>query len=95
MGSAYEHKFEEVLDSSNAPNPSNPNEVALFKSQQQFMCSIFAKMLIEGKASNILCEYLDPQDKTKFGNAQKIYADLCDFYKGGAMTCVSVAVLES
>ena len=59
------------------------------------MHSVFAKTLVEGKVANILHEYLDPQDKTKFGDAQKIYADLCNFYEGGAMTCVSAAMLES
>ena len=38
---------------------------------------------------------MDPHDKTKFGDAQKICADLCDFCKGSAMTCMSVAALES
>ena len=32
------------------------------------MHSVFAKMLVEGKAANVLHEYLDPQDKTKFGD---------------------------
>ena len=50
------------------------------------MYSIFAKMLVEGKAANILRKYLDPQDKMKLGDTQKIYANLCDFCKGGAMT---------
>ena len=59
------------------------------------MYSVFAKTLVEGKAADILCEYSDPRDKTKFGDAQKIYADSCDFYEGGAMTCVSAATLES
>ena len=59
------------------------------------MCSVFVKTLVEGKATDILREYSDPQDKTKFGDAQKIYANLCDFYKGGAMTHVSAATLES
>ena len=44
------------------------------------MYSIFAKTLVEGKAADILHEYLDPHDKTKFGDAQKIYANLCNFY---------------
>ena len=76
-------------------NPSNPDEIALFELQQQFIYSVFPKTLVEGKAANILCEYSDPQDKAKFGDAQKIYADLCNFCKGGAMTHVSAAMLES
>ena len=58
------------------------------------MCSVFAKPLVEGKATDILCEYLDPQDKMKFGDAQKIHANLCYFCEGGAMTCLSAATLE-
>ena len=76
-------------------NPSNPDEIALFELQQQFIYSVFPKTLVEGKAANILCEYSDPQDKAKFGDAQKIYADLCNFYEGGAMTCMSAAALDS
>ena len=79
-------KCEHVLNLSYAPNPSDPNEIALFELQQRFMYSVFAKTLVEGKAANILPEYLDPQDKTKFGDAQKSYTNLCDFCEGGAMT---------
>ena len=60
MGNAYEHKCEQVLDPSYAPNPSDPDEVALFESQQRFMYSVFAKTLVEGKAADILREYSDP-----------------------------------
>ena len=95
MGNANEYKCEQVLDPSYTPNPDNPNKIALFGLQQQFMYSVFAKTLVEGKAADILREYLDPQDRTKFGDAQKIYANLCNFYKGGAMTRVSAATLES
>ena len=56
---------------------------------------VFAKTLVEGKAADILREYSDPRDKKKFGDAQKIYADLCDVYEGGAMTRMSAATLES
>ena len=40
MGNAYEHKCEQVLDPSYTPNPSDPDEVALFESQQRFMYSV-------------------------------------------------------
>ena len=59
------------------------------------MCSVFAKTLVEGKAADVLRECSDPRDKTKFGDAQKICANLCDFCKGGAVTRVSTAALES
>ena len=72
MGNACEHKCEQVLDLSYLPNPNDPDKIALFGLQQQFMCSVFAKTLAEGKAANILHEHSDPQDKTKFGDAQKI-----------------------
>ena len=65
MGNAYEHKCEQVLDPGYAPNPSDPDEVALFESQQRFMYSVFAKTLLEGKAADILREYSDPRDKKK------------------------------
>ena len=60
MGSSQEHKCEQVLDLSHAPNPSNPDEIVSFELQQQFMYSVFAKMLIEGKDTNILHECSDP-----------------------------------
>ena len=88
MGNAYEPKCEQVLDMGYTRNPSDPDEVALFELQQQFMDSVFAKMLVEGKAADILRKYSDPQDKAKFGDAQKIYTNLCNFYEGGAMTRV-------
>ena len=53
MGSGYEHKCEQVLDPSYVPNPSNPEKIVSFELQQQFMCSVFAKTLVEGKAANI------------------------------------------
>ena len=95
MGSAYEHKCENVLDPTYVPDPNDPDECELFSSQQRFMYSVFSKTLVEGKAADILREYSDPRDKSKFGDAQKIYVDLCDFFEGGAMTRVSAATLES
>ena len=52
-------------------------------------------MLIEGKAVDVLQEHPDPCNETKFGVAQKVHANLCNFCEGGAMTHVSMAVLES
>ena len=60
MGNACEHKCEQALDPSHAPNPSNPDEIMLFELQQQFMCSVFAMTLVEGKAADVLHEHLDP-----------------------------------
>ena len=60
MGNAYEHKCEQVLDPSYAPNPNDPDEIALFGLQQQFMYLVFVKTLVEGKATDILREYSDP-----------------------------------
>ena len=60
MDDAYEDKCKQVLDPSHVPNPNNLDKIALFRSQQQFMYSVFAKTLVEGKAANILREYLDP-----------------------------------
>ena len=72
MGNAYEHKCEQVFHPSYTPDPSDPDEVASFELQQRFMCSVFAKTLVEGKAADSLREYLDPRDKTKFGYAQML-----------------------
>ena len=95
MRNVHEHKCEQVLDPSYAPNPDDPNEIALIELQQQFVCSVFAETLVEGKTVNVLCEFLDPRDKMKFGDAQKICTDLCNFCEGCYMTCVSAAMLES
>ena len=83
------------MDLSFTPNPNDPDEIELFKWQQQFICSICSKMLVEGKATDVLQECLDPYNKMKFGDAQKICADLCDFHEGSAMTWVNTATLES
>ena len=62
MGNAYEHKCEQVLDPSYAPNPNDPDKTVLFGLQQRFMYLVFVKTLVEGKAADILREYSDPQD---------------------------------
>ena len=79
---------------SHAPNLNDPDKIELFELQQQFMCSVLSKMLVGGKAANILQEHLDPRNKMKFGDTQRICTDLCDFCEGSAVTCVSAAVLE-
>ena len=95
MGNACEHKCEQVLDPSHVPNPNDPDEITVFGSQQQFVHSIFVKTLVEGKAADILRECSDPRDRTKFGDAQKMCTNLCNFHKGSAMTWMSAATLES
>ena len=49
MGNAYDHRCKHVLDSSYTLNPNDPDEIALFGSQQQFMHSIFAKHWLKAK----------------------------------------------
>ena len=95
MGSACEHNCEQVLEPSYVPNPRDPDKIAPFKLQQQFMHSVFAKTLVEGEAANVLCEHLDPRDETEFGDAQKICTNLCNFHRGSAIPCVNTAALES
>ena len=94
MGTAYEHKCEDVLDPTYVPDPSDPDAVALFANQQRFMYSVFSKVLQEPKAADILRTYSNPRDRTKFGDAQKIYADLVYHFEGGARARVSAASLE-
>ena len=94
LGTAYEHKCEQVLDPTYTPDPSDADEVALFANKQRFMYSVFSKVLTEGKAADILRNYSNPTDKTKFGDAQAIYSDLCDHFDGGAQARVSAQTLE-
>ena len=95
LGNAMEHKCEQVLNTSYVPDPTDMDEVELFKCQQRFMFSVFSKTLTEGKATDILREYSDPKVPQKFGDAQRIYADLVDFYEGTAMTRVSAASIDT
>ena len=95
LGTACEHKVEQVLDSTYVPDPNDPDACALFASQQRFMYSVFTKVLTEGKAADILRNYSDPADKTKFGDAQSIYSELCDHFEGGAQARVSAKTLET
>ena len=94
IGTAYEHKCENVLNATYVPDPSDPDEVELFASQKRFMYSVFTKVLVESKATEILREYSN-MDKPNFGDAQAIYADLCDYFEGGAQARVSAATLET
>ena len=77
LGTAFEHKVEQVLDPQCVPDPSDPDEVELFANQQRFMCSVFTKCLVEGKAVDILRNYSNPKE-SNFGDAQAIYSDLCE-----------------
>jgi hypothetical protein len=94
LGTAFEHKVEQVLDPQYTPDPSDLDEVELFANQQRFMYSVFTKCLTEGKAVDILRNYSNPKD-TNFGDAQAIYSDLCDYFEGGAQARVSAASLET
>jgi hypothetical protein len=94
MGMAVEHKVDNVLNPNFVPDPNDDDAVKLFEYQQRFMYSVFCKVLQEGKASDILREYSDPK-KSNFGDAQSIYADLCDHFEGGAQARVSAASLET
>ena len=43
IGTAFEHKCEQVLDATHSPDPSAPDDVASFESKQRFTCSAFCK----------------------------------------------------
>ena len=93
IGQAYDHKCENILDATFVPDPNDADAVALFDSQQRFMFSVFSKALTEPKAQDILRKYTNPKS-ADFGDAQSIYADLVDYYEGGAQGRVSVTQLE-
>ena len=69
------------------------DEVALFKSQQRFMYSVFSKVLTEPSAVDILRKYSDPKEPD-FGDAQAIYVNLCNHYKSGALQQVTVHAIK-
>ena len=94
IGTAAEHKVIKVLDPSCTPDPNDKDAVSLFKRQQEFMYSVFTKVLQEGKAVDILRNYSDPQ-KANFGDAQAIYSDLRDHFEAGAIARVSAAALDT
>jgi hypothetical protein len=93
MGTAFEHKCENVLDPSYVPNPLDTDECELFDLQQHWMYSVFTKVLIEGHASDILCNY-SKSGSQNFGDAQQVYSDLLDHFEDGNMACVSAQALE-
>ena len=94
IGTAYEHKCENILDPKFTPDPHDEDAVQLFASQQRFMYSVFSKVLIEAKSAQILREY-STLGKPNFGDAQSLYSDLCDHFEGGAQARVSAASLET
>ena len=82
IGTAAEHEVINVLDPSYTPDPNDKDAVSLFKRQQEFMHSVFAKVLQEGKAVDILRNHSDPQ-AANFGDAQAICSDLRDHFEAG------------
>ena len=57
--------------------------IALFSNQQHFVCLVFAKTPLKGKAADFLQECSDPAKPT-FSGAQVICADLVNHFKDGA-----------
>ena len=94
IGTAYEHKCENVLDPKYVPDLQDEDSCELFANQQRFMYSVFSKTLVEPKAADILRNYSNLEDREKFGDSQAIYSDLCDHFDGGAQARVSAAALE-
>ena len=94
LGTAFEHKVEQVLDPNYSAEPNDRDEVELFANQQRFMCLVFTKYLTEGKAVDILRNYSNPKD-SNFGDAQAVCSDLCDCFEGGAQARVHAASLET
>ena len=94
LGTAFEHRCEDVLKPTFTPDPNNPDAVRLFASQQRFMYSVFSRVLVEGKAADILRDYSDPS-KPNFGDAQAIYSDLCDHFDTGAQARLNASHWET
>ena len=93
IGTAYEHKCENVLKPGFLPDVTDPDACELFANQQRFMYSVFTKCLTEPKATDILRTYSNPSN-ADFGDAQRIYTDLVDYFEGGAQARVSALELE-
>eukprot|EP00977_Amphora_coffeiformis_P014829 scaffold4230_cov91-Amphora_coffeaeformis.AAC.1 len=53
------------------------------------MYSVFTKTITEPSAVDILRNYSNP-NSPDFGDAQQIYADLCDHFEGGAIGQVTI-----
>eukprot|EP00977_Amphora_coffeiformis_P022638 scaffold11140_cov114-Amphora_coffeaeformis.AAC.2 len=58
------------------------------------MYSVFTKTITEPSAVDILRNYSNP-NSPDFGDAQQIYADLCDHFEGGAIGQVTITELET
>eukprot|EP00977_Amphora_coffeiformis_P010804 scaffold2529_cov147-Amphora_coffeaeformis.AAC.1 len=94
LGTALDHKTEKVLDYTYIPDPNDTDACELFDSQKRFMYSVFTKTITEPSAVDILRNYSNP-NSPDFGDAQQIYADLCDHFEGGAIGQVTIMELET
>eukprot|EP00977_Amphora_coffeiformis_P010304 scaffold2387_cov106-Amphora_coffeaeformis.AAC.6 len=94
LGTALDHKTEKVLDYTYIPDPNDTDACELFDSQKRFMYSVFTKTITEPSAVDILRNYSNP-NSPDFGDAQQIYADLCDHFEGGAIGQVTITELET
>eukprot|EP00977_Amphora_coffeiformis_P022972 scaffold11999_cov99-Amphora_coffeaeformis.AAC.1 len=94
LGTALDHKTEKVLDYKYIPDPNDTDACELFDSQKRFMYSVFTKTITEPSAVDILQNYSNP-NSPDFGDAQQIYADLCNHFEGGAIGQVTITELET
>eukprot|EP00977_Amphora_coffeiformis_P014946 scaffold4265_cov127-Amphora_coffeaeformis.AAC.1 len=94
LGTALDHKTEKVLDCTYIPDPNDMDACELFDSQKRFMYSVFTKTITEPSAVDILRNYSNP-NSPDFGDAQQIYADLCDRFEGGTIGQVTITELET
>ncbi len=77
------HGIDNIFD--NTYTAVAANQVSLFNEQKKFAMSVFTSTLQEPESVSILRKYTDPNDATKFGDAQALYDELVT-----AMTQVQV-----
>jgi hypothetical protein len=94
LGTAFDHKCENVLSETYVPDPSDPEECELFDRQRRFLYAVFTKVVTEPTAVEIVRRYSDVS-KSNFGDAQAIFTELCDHFEGGALASVTASSLET
>ena len=92
VSTGTDHGIENVFDQNYVPG--NQAERDLFMRVKKFAMSVFTSTLMEAESLTILRRYSDPNDNTRYGDAQALYADLVATMTTGAPGRALVRMLE-
>ena len=87
------HGLDKVFDSNYIP--SNDDDIALFKMQQDFTFSVLTTHVLESRGLLIVRKYSEfDKNPELYGDAQKIYAELVAEYQEGTTAFLTADALE-